>query len=296
MRGGSLKFLIVGIDPGNTVGLAAFDLNRKLVMSASEKEAGVERIVEVLRPLGRPCLFACDVASPHGLALELAAKFNARVFSPEKNLTGDGKRALAKSFRFKDEHEMDALAAALKALNHFDNKFRQIERAARELGLGEKADEMKFWAMNGLSVSNAVLMVSEAKEMKAVEIKEARGGTTEKRDYKDELRRALAANAELMKAVERLEAEKKIIGERVRALERGVFERLTREGEIRKRDAKIFRLQQALRRKGGARLEDEAREEEMRAGVNLKTLGEEEVMYDTVERLIEKHRKRKTGE
>lgn len=284
-----LKFLIVGLDPGNTVGLAAFDLNRNLVMVASEKEAGIERIVERLRALGKPCLFACDVASPHGLALELAAKFNARVFCPEKNLTGDEKRALSKNFRFSNEHEMDALASALKALNHFDNKFRQIGRAAGELGLAEKADEMKFWAMNGLSVSNAVLMVSEGKDVKDAEIavrSEPRAASRE-RDYKEELRRALGANAELTKAVDRLEGEKKILEERVKMLERGVFERLAREGEIRKREAKIFRLQQLLKRRNGARLEEEASE------VNLKALGEKGVEYNKLEELIEKHRKRK---
>ncbi|MEW6328722.1 MAG: DUF460 domain-containing protein [Candidatus Micrarchaeota archaeon] len=281
------SFLIVGIDPGNTVGLAAFDLKRNLILAASEKEAGVERIVERLRSLGRPCLFACDVSSPHGLALELAAKFNARVFCPEKNLTGEEKRALARGFHFQNEHEMDALASALKALNHFDNKFRQIERAAGELGLAEKADEMKFWAMNGLSVSNAVLMVSEAKDaVEVAKVSEKPRAAGQERDYRDELRRALAANAELAKAVERLEGEKKILDERVRALERGTFERIAREGEVRRRDARIFRLQQMLRRRGGAR--DGGKE----TGVNLKTLGEEKLEYEKLERLIEKHRKR----
>ncbi len=286
-----MEYLIVGIDPGNTVGLAVFDLNRKLVLAASEKEAGVERIVERLRALGRPCLFACDVSSPHGLALELAAKFNARVFCPEKNLTGEEKRALTKNFHFENEHEMDALASALKALNHFDNKFRQIGRAVGELGLAEKADEMKFWAMNGLSLSNAVLMVSEAKEARIPEISEKKVLAREQKDYRDELRRALGANAELTKAVERLEGEKKILEERVRVLERGAFERIARENEIRRRDAKLFRLQQLLRRKGGARvLDDEGAE------VNLKTLGEERLEYENLEKLIETHRKRKVSE
>lgn len=159
------NFILVGIDPGTTIALAIFDLNRNLIKVESGKHFGKETIIEKIRKIGKPVLFACDVKPIPELVLELASSFNSLIFCPEKCLNKAEKRELAKNFSFSTKHEMDAIASGIKAFNRFDNKLRLIDRVMRELGRN-KGEEIKYWVLNGFSIKNALMVAGLEPDVK----------------------------------------------------------------------------------------------------------------------------------
>lgn len=236
--------MIVGVDPGTTVGYAVFDLETKKLSVGSKREMSREELVDLISREGKPSLLACDVNPAPEMLIKLASYFNVRVSTPERDMGEDEKSKLVGEMKFSNEHERDAAAAAIRAYRVYENKLRQIDRVVAERGIPEKANEVKHLVLNNTSLSDALLLIDVEREIQTPEVKskeEARI-TLEKKNR--QLRELLISNAELRKAVERLENENAELRERLRRLERGVFERLAREKEIRKRDAEIRRLRE----------------------------------------------------
>jgi len=275
-----LRYLIAGIDPGTTVGIAVFDLSRNLLFLASEREMGKERIVERIKEFGKPAVVACDVTPAPDLIIKIAAAFNARIFTPEKNLTEEEKRELTRGYACANPHEADAVASVVRAFNAYDNKFRLIERVLRERGLAEKADEVKYLVLNAISIQNALLMLEIEREgkVKVPAMPSPAPSRLPEPKYLAEMKRIIAANMELRKAVERLEAEKRRLEEKMRLLERGVAERLARDKEIRRRDGEIARLRRMLAKR-------------QRPKVNLKKLPAK--YTPDIEQIVEEYREKR---
>ncbi|MBI2080103.1 DUF460 domain-containing protein [Candidatus Micrarchaeota archaeon] len=93
-----VRYLIVGIDPGIKTGYAVLDLNGNLIASGVEKEANEERVVEIVREFGVPSLVGTDVSQAPSFVRKIAARFNVRVHSPSKSMTGKEKREIGKVF------------------------------------------------------------------------------------------------------------------------------------------------------------------------------------------------------
>ena len=249
--------MIVGVDPGTTVAFAAVDLNGKIVSFDSKRDAGKEWLVKRISEAGTPAVICCDVAECHGLVLKIAAFFNCRVYSPERSLSESEKRSLTKGVKARNAHELDATAAALKAFNVFSGKLRKVERELKEKGREADLDEAKFLVLNQFSLSDALELIGWVEEEPVPERQ-----AEKKREPPELVRKRLAlkrvaeANLQLRKRVEFLEAEKKVLEDKIRKLERGVFERLKRDKELKRLEshmlslkAQISRMRSAGRRK-----------------------------------------------
>lgn len=147
--------LIVGIDPGKTCGLACLDMNGRLVFSTHKTFASTDWIVSEISRIGIPSIIAGDKPNGSDAIRKINAAFNARLFTPCRELTIDEKRELGKAFRIKDPHERDALAAALKAYNSYSNKFNQIERIASN-GSIDDIDALKAKIVSKYSINEAI--------------------------------------------------------------------------------------------------------------------------------------------
>jgi len=243
-----MAYIIAGVDPGTTFAIAAVDLNGKFLGAWSARDAGKEGMLARMRKFGIPCLIASDVAKAPDAAVKLAAYANARLFAPPRDLLQQEKQQLVRGFKLPNEHEQDALAAALKAYHYFENKLRLIDRVAAERGLAGKADEIKRLAIGGLSVHHALLLLevpAPASEAKPAPIAK----TESRRDILSELSLLANSNTELRKAMERLERENSALREKLDRLERGVHGRLMRDSEIRHRDRLICTLKELLSRR-----------------------------------------------
>lgn len=123
-----VKNLIVGIDPGTTVGIAVLDVDGRLLYLASKRNLKKNELVRIVIKFGRPIVLATDVTPvPHSIE-RLASAFGCKIFYPEKPFSVLEKQELVKDFRVEDEHETDALAACLKAWKKYRRFFVKIKR------------------------------------------------------------------------------------------------------------------------------------------------------------------------
>lgn len=264
--GDELNWLIVGIDPGTTIGYAIFDLEMNPILVGSKREMSKEELADIIRKKGKPSLLACDVNPAPDLLLKLASFFNTRVFVPGKDLGDREKSGLVKGMEFTNEHEMDAAAAAMKAFRFYENKLRQIDRILRERGLSEKAGEIKHLVLNNTSLSNALLRVDIERE---IEMPKVRSREETRMDFESknrQIKELLDSNIELRKAVEKLEEENAALIAKIKFMEKGVFERLAGDREMRKKEIEIMRLRRAAHSKSSVEVTKPA---EKQSGVDL---------------------------
>lgn len=136
-------YLIIGVDAGIKAAYAALDLNGRLVSAGCEKEVSHERMVEHIRRVGIPSLIACDVRKPPSFVSKIAARFNAPLSSPFKDLTAEEKRAIGQDIM--DVHMRDAYVAAVKAYHRHANRLRQIE----SMSIPQDKDKLKHLVLQG---------------------------------------------------------------------------------------------------------------------------------------------------
>jgi len=126
-----MRYIIVGIDPGTTTGLACLSLKGDLLKTVSYKNAGKEKIIRAISELGSPVIIACDRVPVPSFVLSVKAKFNAKLFA--ELLSNEEKEHLTRRYNLKNKHEKDALAAAIKAYNYYSSKIRNIIKYTKDL-------------------------------------------------------------------------------------------------------------------------------------------------------------------
>lgn len=159
--------IIVGFDPGLTVGIAILDLKGNLISIASFKEIRRSEIINHIMGHGNTVLIATDVYPPPKTVRKLASNLNSKIWSPYRNMSVESKIDIVDSYMQsitndsamtpQNAHERDALAAAVKTYRDQLNKFRQIEKRGEKLELSDQSvDTVKKQVVNGTSISNAL--------------------------------------------------------------------------------------------------------------------------------------------
>ena len=170
----SHRGIIVGFDPGLTVGIAILDLKGNLISLKSFKKIRKSEIISHIIDYGRTVLLATDVCPTPKTVRKLASSLNSKIWSPYRNMSVESKIDIVDSYlqnNNKDKtsfvlpqnaHERDALAAAVKTYRDHINKFRQIEKRAEKAKLTESAvDAIKAMVINGTSISNAIEQIND---------------------------------------------------------------------------------------------------------------------------------------
>ncbi len=192
--------LIVGVDPGSTVGIAAIDSNSKTryTETFSSRSMAFSDVVAWISGKGEPVVIATDKSRPPLLARRLAAAFGARLWHPQHDLKQAEKAGAAKPYGTKNDHEMDALAAALIAKAQFLDTLEKVERGV------EKA---KQGAVKKMLITGQAANIETAVEMLAAR-KQQRIGKERRRErdafaisLKKELADARLRNAALEKEI-----------------------------------------------------------------------------------------------
>jgi len=135
--------LIAGVDPGLYTAVVLLDLKGRVVAKEVRRDWAEKEIIEYIISKGHPILFAVDVAHVPSSVEKLAARFNAPVFVPPRDLSKEEKAQLAPFL--KDHHLRDAYAAAVKAYRRYANRFRSLERKLS----GEALEEAKEAVVKG---------------------------------------------------------------------------------------------------------------------------------------------------
>lgn len=137
-------YLIVGIDPGTTTGIAILNFNGELLELLSSKNIGLKGVIEKIIDRGKASLIATDVNPCPTFVSNLATKLGAKLFVPKESLHVQEKNILTKNYKVMDNHQRDALAAAITAFNFARKKFLDTNM--------QLSDEMKHLLLQGENV------------------------------------------------------------------------------------------------------------------------------------------------
>lgn len=125
--------LIVGIDPGNTSGIAAIDFDGETVLVESRIEFPSSEIIKRLIEEGRPVVVSCDKSRMPSSVDKIATSLGAEKFVPEEDLSRQRKREL--SSEGENSHEKDAYASAVHAYKNLRKQVRKINKRSEGKGL-----------------------------------------------------------------------------------------------------------------------------------------------------------------
>ncbi len=239
------RHVIVGIDPGSTIGVAILDLSGNKLSTGSFSGGGISEAVSFIEKNGTPSLIACDVFPAPDFASKLASYFSCRLHSPARNIREEDKRLVARGAGVENNHERDAYCAAVFAFRAHANKLRQID--SLDEFPSEDKEKVKHLILKGYRVKDAFLELGEKEGTSAQE--SASGGARHSQESAlrgqaqsfispEELRSRASAlareNAHLRMLASRLESEKQQLESRVRLLENGVRQTVLRDSELRK--------------------------------------------------------------
>jgi len=282
-----MRRLIAGIDPGVTCGLAVLTLDGVPVYVSSQRGWTLSDILKMLMDLGEPIIISSDVSPAPELVGKLSKTLNANVFTPLMSLGTVEKQHLAKNLaesygvKLSNSHEIDALAAALKAYNHFRNKFEQIELRVKELGYKVSVEDVRALVIKGYTINRAIsYLTAKPKEAGLPPIPVSKIPREERlKNLVDELKERLTF---YQGEIKRQQTENKEMRKRVRSLKRELSDLQGKIDEIRSEQ-----LYQIRREREYQRLQDDIESLKRRLSEYSATLDEYKQRFDALQRLRE---------
>ncbi|QLG60807.1 DUF460 domain-containing protein [Halorarum salinum] len=247
--------VIVGIDPGTTTAAAVLDLDGNALDVLSTRTADTAEVIEWLVERGRPVVVAADVHPMPETVEKFRRSFDAAGWAPERDLPVDDKLQRTEDVAYDNDHERDALAAALYA---FDDHEDQFERVTRKTPAGvERGEVIARVVAGGQSVEAALReLTDDPDEEEAESGHEPRELTAEEERIRD-----LEARVErLQDHADGLKDDLGAKDERIAELEEELTETRREERREARRDREVTRL-----RRENDRLERERDEAEEHA-------------------------------
>jgi predicted RNase H-like nuclease (RuvC/YqgF family) len=260
--------VIVGIDPGTTTAVAVVGLGGKVLDVFSTRTADTAAVIEWIVEHGRPLLIAADVTPMPDTVEKIRRSFDAAGWTPRSDLPVDEKQHRTREEGYDNDHERDAMAAALSA---FDDHEDQFERIARKLPPDLDRGEVTARVLGGEeSVETVVAAMTDDGEEESDEGGEEPRELTEEEERIKELERRIGRLETHIEDLKETVAEK---DERIEEYERELSEARREERREARQTREVTRLQRENSRLESER--DDAREqvEELEGTVErLKTL------------------------
>ncbi len=124
------KPLIIGIDPGTTTAIAFLDVEGKPLEVKSSRKFPKEKIIEEIREKGSPMIIGTDKNPLPSSLEEIVTQFKCEVNIPNEDLSREKKNELTDQHRdlIDNEHEKDALAAAIHSQKSYRSQLDKIKR------------------------------------------------------------------------------------------------------------------------------------------------------------------------
>jgi predicted RNase H-like nuclease (RuvC/YqgF family) len=250
------KGLIIGVDPGINVGVSVIDSNGKPILLLSRKSMDRETVISKIVELGKPLIIATDVNPPPEFVRKLSSSFGCKLYVPEEPLSIDEKEKLVSEFsskfnvKIEDPHIRDSLAAALKAYNSVQSKYRKIEGYLRRIGVEFDVEEIFESVIEGKPIFQVIeekIRESLSNYDKQMEVKVSREERAEQlrqseeiTSMKEELITAKKELERLRKLVYSLSKEKEMIERRIEEL------KIDFKAEVAK-DREIYMLRNSMK-------------------------------------------------
>ncbi|VVB71348.1 Uncharacterised protein [uncultured archaeon] len=246
-------YIIVGLDPGTTTGIAALNLKGELVDLISARELSSSGVIEWIAARGRPLVVATDVFPTPGAVEKVKRAFSAVLFSPGADMPAEEKIALGKEFGYKNDHERDALAAAASAFKKYRNKFQLVEK---KVPSEIDPDEVKALVVRGYSIENAIAEFAPLREpeTRPLALKEPANIAVEDASLRsqnqqlaEQVRTLRSYVDELAEKAREKDAALRSLNAKIDRLRDKTAREIKRHHEIKIRDKEIERLRSVLR-------------------------------------------------
>ncbi|OLZ42470.1 hypothetical protein A6E15_16540 [Natrinema saccharevitans] len=247
--------VVVGIDPGTTTAVAIVSLEGEVLDVWSSRTSDTADVIEWIVERGRPVIVAADVTPMPETVEKFRRSFDAAGWTPDSDLPVDEKQHRTREQPYDDDHQRDAMAAALYAI---DDHADQFERIANKLPPGIDRGKVTARVVAGEESVEAVLTDltddDDGEDDETTE-HEPRELTEEERRIKDLERQV----ERLQSHVETLEGRLEDRDDRIDELESELsLARREERTQVRK-DREVSRLERKATRLERER--DEAREE-----------------------------------
>ncbi|MHC1626467.1 MAG: DUF460 domain-containing protein [Methanoculleaceae archaeon] len=248
-RGGKRPYIIVGLDPGTTTGIAALDLEGRPVHLTSGRQMAMSDIVEEIHRVGRPLVIASDVPQMPFSVEKIRRAFNAIGYVPGKPISVETKTSMTASYACTNDHERDALTAALDAYRHYRGT---LEKIGRKVPPGMDIDEVRARVLRGRPLD--VVLEELSRREKAAE--ESPGPELTGPSGQDErviildgmVKRLRQYVVELEEAVRERDSEIERLHERLRQERSATGRKIRRDLELARKEEIIRNLRRQLRR------------------------------------------------
>lgn len=169
------NLIIVGIDPGTTIGYAildmsetqsvsehaqehlVLDMNKNLITTGSSKQLDLNSLLSTITLYGKVIAIGTDKKKTPSLIEKFAAKTGAKIISPKEDLKVVDKKEMTNKYKTKNEHERDALASAFFAFGELRPLLRKIDvfvKNNKKEGYSDKLKEIVI--SKEISISSAV--------------------------------------------------------------------------------------------------------------------------------------------
>jgi len=170
---GDKRLLIIGVDPGTTLGYAVIDFEGNVVKIHSEKNLDMGELISRLIKLGKPLIIAGDKEYNPDFVDRLAVKLGARVIGPDYDLKVSEKREITRGIETGNQHEIDSLASALFALKKIDSLLKKINIFVEHYNKSDIKEQLiEFVVGKGLSIRDAVEIIDGPKKEEVKIIKD----------------------------------------------------------------------------------------------------------------------------
>jgi predicted RNase H-like nuclease (RuvC/YqgF family) len=118
--------IVVGIDPGTTTAVATVGLDGEVLDVLSTRTADTAAVIEWIIERGRPILIGADVTPMPETVEDIRRSFDAAGWVPDRDLAVDVKKHRTRETGYDNDHERDAIAAALGAYDAHEDQFDRI--------------------------------------------------------------------------------------------------------------------------------------------------------------------------
>ncbi len=245
---GKPRYLIVGIDPGTTTAVAALDLDGNLLHLQSSRQMNMADVIESLFRTGKPLIIASDVQPMPYSVEKIRRAFSAVAYSPKQDTSVETKMELTAQFLYGNDHERDALSAALDAYRQYRNKFQNL---AKRVPPGHDLEEVRAGVIRGQALEQVLGdMNAEVPEpVTAAPAVVADGRHDERVRVLDGMvKRLRGFVAELQEEVKSRDYEIQRLQARLRTSHSERDMQFAKDAEMTKRDAIIQSLKKRLRK------------------------------------------------
>jgi predicted RNase H-like nuclease (RuvC/YqgF family) len=249
------KYIIVGVDPGTTTGLALLDLEGNLIKLHSSRNTSVSDVIEIISQQGRPIIVAADVSPVPGTVEKIRRTFNAISGELVESLSAVNKINLARPYGYRNDHERDALAAAAYVFKRYKNKFDQIRKRIPQ---GIDVDECIALVIRGHTIESAIAALTTKDVSQEKKIDE--GGIEHRDDkiyelienikkYKETINNLKTYQEDLKSRIKKKDRDIADRDEKIRSLKLKNQIQLRKDQQIHFREKRIRQLDKTIREK-----------------------------------------------